>query len=102
MSLTDDPNHPDLGKRGPDGQNEAYLVLSEEERAQGFIRPPSVAPTRTWLAGRRPRWHCPSPRPTLAIQASMVRRSVVIVASICLSRSSSGRAAKKRLAARWR
>lgn len=39
MPLTTDPNHPDLRKKGPDGQNEVYLVLSEEERAKGFVRP---------------------------------------------------------------
>lgn len=42
MSLTDDPSHPDL-KRGPDEgpgpQNPVYLVLSEEERKKGFVRP---------------------------------------------------------------
>lgn len=42
MSLTTDPNDPRL-KRGTDtkttGQNEVYLVLSEEERAKGFVRP---------------------------------------------------------------
>lgn len=42
MSLTTDRNDPRLGhgvdeKPGP--QNEVYLVLSEEERAQGFVRP---------------------------------------------------------------
>lgn len=39
MSLTTDPNHPDLHKKREDGQNEVYLVLSEEERAKGFVRP---------------------------------------------------------------
>lgn len=42
MALTDDPKDPRL-KRGsnldPHGQEEAYLVLSDEERAKGFIRP---------------------------------------------------------------
>lgn len=42
MSLTTDPNDPRLG-HGPNDeavpQNEAYLVLSEEERAKGFVRP---------------------------------------------------------------
>lgn len=42
MSLTTDPNDPRL-KRGADTepvpQNEVYLVLSEEERAKGFVRP---------------------------------------------------------------
>lgn len=42
--LTDDPRDPGLthgvdpeGERAP--QAEAYLVLSEEERAKGFVRP---------------------------------------------------------------
>jgi hypothetical protein len=43
MSLTTDPNHPDI-KRGradeaPVPQNKVYLVLSEEERGKGFVRP---------------------------------------------------------------
>jgi len=42
MSVTTDPDDPRLG-HGPDTsptpQNEAYLVLSEEERAKGFTRP---------------------------------------------------------------
>ncbi len=42
MSLTSDPNDPRLthgadDKPGP--QAEVYLVLSEEDRAKGFIRP---------------------------------------------------------------
>lgn len=39
MPLTDDPQDPRLGREGPGGQNEAYLVLSAEERAMGFVRP---------------------------------------------------------------
>lgn len=42
MSLTTDPNDPRLG-HGVDTeeveQNEVYLVLSEEERSKGFVRP---------------------------------------------------------------
>lgn len=42
MSTTDDPTDPDLG-RGSDSvpvpQNKKYLVLSEAERAKGFVRP---------------------------------------------------------------
>lgn len=42
MSLTTDPNHPDL-TRGVDSepteQAKVYLVLSDEERAKGFVRP---------------------------------------------------------------
>lgn len=39
MSLTNDPNDPNLRKIRPDGQQETYLVLSEEERRRGFVRP---------------------------------------------------------------
>lgn len=42
MSLTNDPNHPKLGHgsdSAPGPQNEVYLVLSDEERAKGFVRP---------------------------------------------------------------
>jgi len=42
MSLTTDPNDPRIG-RGIDDkpipQHEAYLVLSNEEKAKGFVRP---------------------------------------------------------------
>jgi C-terminal processing protease CtpA/Prc len=37
--LTTDKNDPDLDKTRSDGQQEAYLILSEEERAKGFVRP---------------------------------------------------------------
>ena len=37
--ITDDPFHPGINQPGPDGQDEAYLVLSEEERRKGFVRP---------------------------------------------------------------
>lgn len=39
MGLTTDPNDPGLNEVEPDGQNKVYLVLSEEERAKGFVRP---------------------------------------------------------------
>jgi hypothetical protein len=42
MSHTTDPTDPRLGHgvdREPIEQHEAYLVLSEEERAKGFVRP---------------------------------------------------------------
>jgi len=40
MTLTSDPNHPGINKPlAPNDQNQAYLVLSEEERAKGFVRP---------------------------------------------------------------
>lgn len=42
MGVTSDPNDPRLG-RGVDSEavpmNEAYLVLSDDERAKGFVRP---------------------------------------------------------------
>lgn len=37
--VTDNPDDPGLRKIGPDGMQESYLVLSEAERAQGFVRP---------------------------------------------------------------
>ena len=39
MGLTSDRNDPSLRKIKADGQQESYLVLSEEERAKGFLRP---------------------------------------------------------------
>lgn len=42
MPLTTDPNDPRLGRgvdTQPTAQHEVYLVLSEEERAKGFVRP---------------------------------------------------------------
>jgi hypothetical protein len=39
MGLTSDRNDPDLKRVGPDGQQVSYLVLSDEERAKGFVRP---------------------------------------------------------------
>jgi hypothetical protein len=39
MGLTTDPNDPGLRNIQPSGQQEVYLVLSEEERAKGFVRP---------------------------------------------------------------
>jgi len=39
MSLTTDRNNPELNSAKENGQNKAYLVLSEEEKAKGFIRP---------------------------------------------------------------
>ncbi len=37
--LTSDPRDPHLHEVGPDGQNKTYLVLSDEERVKGFVRP---------------------------------------------------------------
>lgn len=39
MSLTTDPKNPDLGVPDESGMNKTYLVLSDEERAKGFVMP---------------------------------------------------------------
>lgn len=39
MSITDDRNDPDLKVVGSDGMQKKYLMLSDEERAKGFVRP---------------------------------------------------------------
>lgn len=42
MPITDDPNDPRLTRGAdtePTTQADVYLVLSEEERAKGFVRP---------------------------------------------------------------
>jgi hypothetical protein len=39
VSTTSDRNDPALRNIGPDGMQEKYLVLSEEERAKGYVRP---------------------------------------------------------------
>jgi hypothetical protein len=45
---TTDPNDPGLKKIRPDGMQEKYLVLPQEERDKGFVRP--VRRTYTHLA----------------------------------------------------
>jgi len=37
--LTDDPNDPALREIQRGGQQKKYLILSDEERAKGFVRP---------------------------------------------------------------
>src|SRR4051812_26604448 len=39
VGLTTDPKSPCLRKIEPSGQQACYLVLSDEERAKGFVRP---------------------------------------------------------------
>jgi hypothetical protein len=39
MPTTTDPEDPRLSTHESDGQQSAYLVLSEDERAKGFVRP---------------------------------------------------------------
>jgi hypothetical protein len=36
--ITDDPNDPGINQPGPTGQNKSYLVLSDAEKAKGFVR----------------------------------------------------------------
>lgn len=43
MGVTVDRNDPGLKRLRPDGQQENYLVLGDEERAKGFIRPVRTA-----------------------------------------------------------
>lgn len=53
MTLTTDRNDPDLHQTSPNGQNKAYLILSEEERAKGFVRPVRTIYTHV---GEQPRY----------------------------------------------
>lgn len=39
MSLTTDRNNPELKEVLPSRQNKTYLVLPEEERKKGYVRP---------------------------------------------------------------
>lgn len=39
MGITDDRNDPGLKNIQPSGMQEKYLVLSDEERGKGFVRP---------------------------------------------------------------
>lgn len=39
VGITTDPSDPNLKRTRGDGQQECYLVLSDEERAKGFVRP---------------------------------------------------------------
>lgn len=50
MSTTSDRNDPGLSKIRPDGQQEAYYVLPEEERAKGYVRPLRLTYTHVGLA----------------------------------------------------
>lgn len=58
MALTTDPNHPDLTRyTGPEEvapQAKVYLVLSEEERVKGFVRP--VRRSYTHVGPQGPRY----------------------------------------------
>lgn len=53
MPLTNDPRDPRL-KPKPEGMQDAYLVLSDEERAKGFVRP---VRTSYRHVGARPKYH---------------------------------------------
>jgi hypothetical protein len=39
MGITSDRNDPELDQIEPSGMQKSYLVLSDEERAKGFVRP---------------------------------------------------------------
>lgn len=56
MSLTTDPKDPRLGHgvdQAPVRQHDAYLVLSAEERAKGFVRPVRHGYKHVGIAGPR-------------------------------------------------
>lgn len=53
MTITTDRKHPDINSEENGQQNKAYLVLSEAERAKGFVRPVR----RTYIhGGRKPKY----------------------------------------------
>lgn len=57
MSLTTDPEDPRLGHGSdtePQDQHDVYLVLSDEERARGFVRPVRLSYRHAGIPG--PRW----------------------------------------------
>ncbi len=57
MSLTTDPEDPRLGHGAdaePIPQHEVYLVLSDKERAKGFVRPLRLSYRHVGIPG--PRW----------------------------------------------
>lgn len=47
MGITADRDDPGINKPTDSGQNEKYLVLSEDERAKGFVRPVRTAYVHT-------------------------------------------------------
>lgn len=53
--VTDDPNHPEVKRGPPDDtpvpQHDTYLVLSEAERAKGFVRPVRYGYVHVGIAG---------------------------------------------------
>lgn len=51
MGITDNPNNPCLKKIKEDGQQACYLVLSDEERAKGFVRPVRRSYKHVGIAG---------------------------------------------------
>jgi len=53
MSITTDPNDPSIKIIEPGGQQQSYLVLSDEERAKGFVRP---VRTKYQHVGVRPKY----------------------------------------------
>lgn len=53
MSLTTDAEEARNSGKRPDGQQEKYVVLSEEERAKGFVRPVRTSYVHLGPAGPR-------------------------------------------------
>lgn len=51
MGITTDPESPCLKNIEPSGMQSCYLVLSEEERAKGFIRPVRTSYRHVGIAG---------------------------------------------------
>lgn len=51
MGITNDRNDPGLKNIGRDGMQETYLVLSDEERAKGFVRPLRLSYVHVGIAG---------------------------------------------------
>ncbi len=51
MGITSDRGDSGINKPGPDGMNESYLVLSEDERAKGFVRPVRRSYVHVGIAG---------------------------------------------------
>ena len=52
MGLTTDPKEARESGIGPDGMQEKYVVLSDEERGKGFVRPVRSTYTHVKCGGR--------------------------------------------------
>lgn len=83
MGVTSDRNDPRLGRgvdEQPVGQNEVYLVLSDDERARGFMRP-----VRSTYVHARELGGCGAvTRMGLAIAETYARNSAFYGATYCV------------------